>query len=1121
MSVLLNGRTHFSVGESLLSTEELVDEAAKIGATALAVCDTMRISSLPELFSKCKEKNIKPIIGARVRIVDELQHEKGLKKKVKSYYLRILVFNETGYRGLLKLLSKAFDKEHFFFEPRLTLNDITECFKTTTGVSNVMVTLGDFYGAHAAGKAEEVVSTLDKFGLSVVSEIVPVCLPHFVRTARSAIEMWHTKGIPIIISSPTLYKDSSHAETFDIIRVMTEPGERTMESWSARHQYRDYIVKDVKDQLAVFANELSRFYGNDPANYLAELISFYEYNQKVADSCTFVWEKEPPSLPKMAPDEYKALVSACMVGWKKRFSKPIYGHQPTNLKPYQERLRYELEVLKNLKFEGYFLLIAEIVNFARSNNIAVGPGRGSAAGSLVAYLMGITDIDPIRFNLLFERFINPSRIDLPDADLDFMSNRREEIITWIRNRFGEEHVAYVSNYMQFKPAICLTGLCRVLNVNDSPIFGPLIPKDHGQSYTLEQALESVPDLVKFSKENPEIIKHAEIIEDRISNYSKHASGIIVAQAPLHERAVVETREGEPVINWDKRIAEDFGLVKVDVLGVSNLDMIEIALGLIKKTHGITIDLHDIPLNDKPTLEAFGKGLTTGVFQFGSYGIRNLLKSLALNNDLTFDDISAATALYRPGPMDSGMMQQFVDIKQGKIPITFAHPSMEKGLNDTYGVMLYQENVMRVCQDFAGFTLVEADNVRKAMGKKDKVKMAKWELSFVEGAVKTHGVKEDFAQNIWNQISKFASYGFNKSHAVSYGLISYQCMYLKVNYPIEYFAGVMSMVDGKKYPSIIADMKRHGIKLIPPDINISSDTFEPLNANSLSAPISAVLGVGIKTTSAIVKEREANGPFASTADFKSRIRGRDCNKIHFEKLNKVGAFARLDLTQLPIDHPDRKRDQVELMGGLVDGGVFIDQPLNITATSISDLSTLIDEYKVCDKCELAGLCHPKPYIKSRAKFMVVLDGPSTKDEAADELGNGSGTNALAEACYYAGIELSDTYITSLIKTVKPEGEKDWSVKTTNECPVWIEKEIEILKPTVILLLGTKAARYFIKGGVEGGLVEHCGRIIFDKERNINFVLGLNTGQIYFHPEYQEKLNEAVALIPDLIPDLIPV
>ena len=425
--------------------------------------------------------------------------------------------------------------------------------------------------------------------------------------------------------------------------------------------------------------------------------------------------------------------------------------------------------------------------------------------------MGITDVDPIRFGLLFERFINPSRIDLPDADLDFMSSRRHEVIEYIVGKYGQDYVAGVSNYATLGPASALRDVARLSGLQPLEYAcSKQVEKEHGVSLPLAESADKVPDIGKYKIEHPDLWDISLRLEGVMRGLGQHAAGIVVANEPLINRAVVETRSGGSVVNWDKTIVEDWGLIKMDILGLSTLDVLKKASEYIYERHGRRIDFLRLPLNEPDVMRAFGNGETVGIFQFESPGMRRILRDLAKGGELTFEDITATTALYRPGPIDAGLVDQFVAVKQGIKSPHYEHEAMRVALTETHGVLTYQEQIMRVCQDLAGFSMAEADHVRKAMGKKDREKMAQYREQFVAGAAKS-GMTELSAGMLWDKIEGFAGYAFNKSHSVEYSIVSYWTMWVKVRYPAEFFAAAMTVVDKEeKLTGLVIDARRlHG------------------------------------------------------------------------------------------------------------------------------------------------------------------------------------------------------------------------------------------------------------------------------------------------------------------------
>ena len=573
-----------------------------------------------------------------------------------------------------------------------------------------------------------------------------------------------------------------------------------------------------------------------------------------------------PCLPKMADDEFLSLVNGCKAGWRERFSQEVWGHQPTAdelATTYKERLAFELGVLRKMNFSGYFLLVQEIVNWAKDNGVRVGPGRGSVGGSLVAYLMGITDVDPIRFGLLFERFINPDRTDLPDADLDFESGKRHMVVDYIINRWGRENVAGIVNFSTLGPASALRDTARMHELDPwEYACSKQMEKEHGVSLSLEESAERVPDIGKFKAERPVIWDHAIRLEGANRTLSQHAAGVIVAGEPVTNRAVVRMHKEEdslPVVQWDKTKVEDFGLIKLDILGLSTLDLIGLALDYILERHGKKINILTLPLDDQRVLQAFGRGETKGVFQFEGGGMTKLLKDMALGGTLTFNDLCAATALFRPGPLDAGLCDRYVQVRQGASHAYYDHPLLEECLSETFGIITYQEQVMKLCRVLCGFTPGEADGVRKAIGKKDAEKMAEYAVRFVDGAV-TSGMEKHKAENLWETILGFAGYAFNKSHSAEYSLISWVTMWLKVYYPAEFFAAAMTVIDKEeKLAGLVLDARARGLQVLPPDLNISSNRIEIEGDDKLYAPFQAIKGISSNVAASILKLREYEDP----------------------------------------------------------------------------------------------------------------------------------------------------------------------------------------------------------------------------------------------------------------------
>jgi DNA polymerase-3 subunit alpha len=736
ISHLLSSRSDFSIGESMLQIDHLIADAKEKGYESVTLMDTMSIHGLVDFSNKCKKAGLKPIIGCRLRVVEDPTYRKPPKasgereKPNPMFMLKAYITSDKGVTGLMKLLSRAYSDEYFYYHARVGLADVVE-------LQDVLISTGDLFGLYHLDNASTIVRSLqDRFGRdNVYSELTPINTPLFDTLNGKAIEAAQRLDMPTLVTYPVFYRDKDSADSLEVLKCITSNTKMDVRYRSIQH-VKDFYIQEPRHlvpRVKAAAGRVHKWAHKGPP---ALWIQGLENIEKLVGKCHYQFEKQPVSLPKMAENEFMALGKKCIEGWKKRFGREIFGHKPSNteMKVYQDRLAYELSVLKKMGFAGYFLLVEDLVVWAKSNDIIVGPGRGSVGGSLVAYLIGITDVDPIRFNLLFERFINPERLDLPDADLDFMSSKRHMVIEYLTAKYGADRVAGISNYSTLASASALRDTGRVYGLNGIELTATkLVPKEHGQSFTLTDAAKAVPEIDKFKEDQPEIWGHALHLEGAMRAFGRHAAGVVVAGEPLINRAVVETRSDAPIVSWDKRTVEDWGLVKMDILGLSTLDVMEIAKGYIRDRHGIEIDYLTLPFEEPRVMDAFGRGDTTGVFQFESPGMRKLLRDLAVGGQLTFEDITAATALYRPGPMDSGLLDDYVAIKQGIRSPTYDHPCLTDVLGDTYGVVVYQEQTMALSRSLCGFTATEADNLRRAIGKKDLKKMAEMKPQFVEGA----------------------------------------------------------------------------------------------------------------------------------------------------------------------------------------------------------------------------------------------------------------------------------------------------------------------------------------------------------------------------------------------------
>lgn len=740
MNFHLNIRTDFSLGESLIQLKKLCDVAKEKGYESLTLMDTMSIHGMVEFSMKAKAAGIKPNIGCRLRVVEDPRHRKPKKtdtfpdKRNLSFMPKAYALNDNGLKSIMAMLSRGTTAEYFYYVSRIGIDDMLE-------MEDVAFSTGDLYNLFQWPKAEyesvleKLISKHGKENLYV--ELTPINTPLFDTLNAKAIEAAKKFDLKTIATYPAFYLEEGDSETLEMLWSITNNTQWDA-PWRPKQFVKDFHLQDAESldtRIRLAHERVKQWNGVDEAGiWASSLVNAARLEQ----SMKFEYKKLPVSLPKMADDEFMTLGRMCIEGFKERLLKhPVLGFQPKpeQLPTYRQRLQYELNVLRNMGFSGYFLMTADLVMWAKNNGIIVGPGRGSVGGSLVAYLIGITEIDPIRFDLLFERFINPERLDLPDADLDFMSSRRHEVVGYLQGKYGVARVAGISNYSRLGAASALRDTGRILGINNSELSATkLVPSEHGQTASLEEAAAQVPEIANLRDSQPELWKHAMKLEGAMRSFGQHAAGCVVAGEDIINRAVCETRAGTPVVNWDKRVVEDLGLVKMDLLGLSTLDTLGIAADYIKQRHGKEIDYTKIPLDDPKVLEAFGNGETTGVFQVEGHGARKMLREMGAGGNFSFNDVVALNALNRPGPLDSGIADKYIHRKNGEEPVDYPHKRTEPFLAESYGVPIYQEQIMKIAVSLCGFTNTEADHLRKAIGKKDKDKMQAHADHFVTNAV---------------------------------------------------------------------------------------------------------------------------------------------------------------------------------------------------------------------------------------------------------------------------------------------------------------------------------------------------------------------------------------------------
>jgi DNA polymerase-3 subunit alpha len=1105
LGVALSVRSDFSLGESSFQIDRIIKLAKEQGYSHVAVADLMTVSGIPTFTQKCHKAGLVPIAGVTLHIVDKPTEK--LKDKVNNpYRLKLYPKSDLGMRSIFAALTKSLTVENFYYNARLGLSDVC-------ALQDVVVTSGDLRSLWHHPDAKKISDRLTvTFGDDYMVELVALDTPLFDRTNTLALE--HRGMQKTIITRPAMYASAGDADATDVLRAITT-NTPLSSAWLPRPFLRDLYLMSPAGMVKHFSAVAARVPG---APIKQSVINIAE----MASRCRYAFKKLAPSMPKMAENEFMALAKACAVGWQERFAREVWGHKPDANElatTYKKRLRFELDVLKKMSFSGYFLLVQDIVQWSKTNGILVGPGRGSVGGSLVAYLMGITDVDPIRFDLLFERFINPDRTDLPDADLDFMSARRHEVVSYIIEKYGRENVSGIVNFSTLGAASALRDTARMHGLLPwEYACSKQMEKEHGVSLSLTESADAVPDIDKFRNDHPSIWDHALRLEGANRSLSQHAAGVVVAGEPVLNRAVVSARDAKalPVAQWDKSKVEDFGLIKIDVLGLNTLDLIGVALNYIKERHFKTIDILSLPLNDKRVLKAFGNGDTTGVFQFTGGGMKSLLKQMAMGGSLTFDDICAATALFRPGPLDAGLCDRYVQVKQGASKPYYEHPALEECLGDTFGVITYQEQVMAITRKLCGFSPGDADGVRKAIGKKDAVKMAEYAERFVEGAVKS-GMEKSRSELLWDTILGFAGYAFNKSHSVEYSLISWVTMWLKVYYPAEFYAAAMTVIDNDdQLTNLVGDAQGKKLKVLPPDLNKSSNRIEIEGEDVLYAPFQAVKGISSNVSAALVKLRKAvGGKFkvgasgevvALDAEVQKKVLGRKViTSAAITGLEQVGAFHSVNGVGPTPTHPGRLKARIELMPGFTSDMVKPDRELAVDGLASIKITNMVREMAQCEGCSLKGAPHPTPRMGSKPKFMVVFDTPSWKEERAGKMLEGDAAEVVKAALRGVGLNAANGYYTALVKSVKPKEQKQLSNEQINGCSKFLTQEIDILKPPIIIAMGSNAVRWF-SPGTKGTPSDLAGKVIYRADLDASVIFGINPGAL-FHDPSKVKLIEA--------------
>ena len=896
--VHLHNHTFHSVLDGLTKIHDLVDKVKELGMEAAAVTDHGTMSGILDYYKTAKKAGIKPIIGIETYVATRSRFDRDPGKDKQRFHLTVLAMNNTGFHNLMKLSTRA-NLEGMYYKPRIDhdlLEELNEGLIVLSGCASgeigVALKEDDYDRAREIAKWYKSIFG-DRYYLELQDHGHPKSNTHWDVQAKineGLIKLSKELGIEMVVTCDGHYLTHEYQDAHEILLCV---GTGSYLSDEKRMSLKDFELHltDPRDIIDHWGEEFPEVIRN---------------TKKIADRCDVEIELGRILIPKYPlPDgenEHSYLLRLTYQGLLQRYNgaskEEAEKLDPDEIIPklsdeVRERAEMELGVMGNMGYEGYFLIVQDFINWGKSQGIVFGPGRGSAAGSIVAYALNITDLDPLKYGLLFERFLNPDRISMPDIDVDIQDTRRDEVIEYCAKKYGEDHVSNIATFGKMFGRMAVRDVARVLEVPyaESDRLAKLVPPpNQGRHIPLSVSIKEDADLRNEYENNPtakEVLDYAIQLEGTIRSHGVHACGVVIAPDTLVNYIPLEmAQKGVVATQFPMGEVEELGLLKMDFLGLSNLTIINNAMRIIRKAYKKEINLSELPLDDKKTYELFQRGDTTGVFQLESAGMKRYLRGL---KPTTFEDIIAMVALYRPGPMQ--FIDSFIRRKHGEEEITYLHPGMKNSLKNTYGILVYQEQFMQISKEWCGFTGGQADTLRKAVGKKKIDLMKKVKPEFVEGAVKVGGATKEIAETFWTQLEEFANYCFNKSHAACYGLIAYWTAYLKAHYPDAFMAALMTSDhdDTDRLAIEITECKHMGISVLSPDVNESFVEFAVVpNENKIRFGMSAVKGVGVGAVEEVLRARE-DGPFTSVEDFARRVSTSKFNRKAWESLIKSGAF----------------------------------------------------------------------------------------------------------------------------------------------------------------------------------------------------------------------------------------
>ena len=874
----LHVHTEYSLLDGSNKISEYVARVKELGQTAAAITDHGVMYGVIEFYKAAKAAGIRPVLGCEVYVAPNSRFDRETAHGEDRYYhLVLLAENNEGYQNLVKLASYGF-LDGFYYKPRIDKELLRKYHKGLIASSACLageVARNVLTVSYEKAK-EAALEYLEIFGEgNFFLELQDHGMREQKQVNSALLRMSKETGIPLVATNDSHYIYKEDAEPHDIL-LCIQTGKTILDEDRMRYEGGQFYVKSPEEMYGLFS-------------YAPEAC---ENTAKIAERCNVTFTFHELKLPQFDVPEGKDAVGylreLCYEGFRRHYPEP----EPE----WEERLEYELATIQNMGFVDYFLIVWDFIKYAKDHGISVGPGRGSAAGSMVSYCLSITTIDPIKYSLIFERFLNPERVSMPDIDVDFCYERRQEVIDYVIEKYGEDHVAQIITFgtMAARAVIKDVGRALAMPYADADRISKMIPRIQGQNITIDAAMEMNPDL-KEAYENEEdtkrLIDTSKRLEGLPRHSSTHAAGVVICKAPVMDFVPLSANDGQVNTQYAAGLLEKLGLLKMDFLGLRTLTVIRGAIEEIERNHGIKVDIDNLPMDDPAVYEMVSQGKTDGVFQLESPGMKQFLRELQPKN---FEDWIAGIALYRPGPMD--FIPTYCAVKNGLRKIQYTHESLKPILENTYGCIIYQEQVMQIVRDLAGYSLGRSDSVRRAMSKKKASVMAEERKIFVYGDGKDipgcvkNGIPAEKAEKIFDEMTDFAKYAFNKSHSVCYAVVGYQTAWLKRYYPVEFMAALMTSVMDKadKVSGYVEECKKMGIALLPPDINEGFGPFS-VSEGKIRFGLSAIKNVGSGAVDLLVREREKNGPFQSMTDFCGRMDGGEWNKRSIESLIKAGAM----------------------------------------------------------------------------------------------------------------------------------------------------------------------------------------------------------------------------------------